>query len=159
MSKVDMDPLFHIALYHPEIPPNTGNIGRLCLGIQAGLHIVHPIAFSMDEKQVRRAGLDYWPRLDYQVHKSIPKNPTGRVLAFTTKGDTSLWDVGFEKGDFLLFGREDIGLPDLAKEEADLKIRIPMIPNERSLNLAMSVSIASYEAMRQLSEKEELNHV
>ncbi len=123
------------------------------------MHLIEPLGFNLSDSKLKRAGLDYWPRLDYQVHKSIPKNPTGRVLAFTTKGDTSLWDVEFEKGDFLLFGREDIGLPDLAKEEADLKIRIPMIPNERSLNLAMSVSIASYEAMRQLSKKEELNHV
>lgn len=150
---------FSLILHEPLIPSNTGSIGRLCVNLGIKLHLIEPLGFNLSDSKLKRAGLDYWPRLDYQVHKSIPKNPTGRVLAFTTKGDTSLWDVEFEKGDFLLFGREDIGLPDLAKEEADLKIRIPMIPNERSLNLAMSVSIASYEAMRQLSEKEELNHV
>ncbi len=150
---------FSLILHEPLIPSNTGSIGRLCVNLGIKLHLIEPLGFNLSDSKLKRAGLDYWPRLDYQVHKSIPKNPTGRVLAFTTKGDTSLWDVEFEKGDFLLFGREDIGLPDLAKEEADLKIRIPMIPNERSLNLAMSVSIASYEAMRQLSKKEELNHV
>lgn len=150
---------FSLILHEPLIPSNTGSIGRLCVNLGIKLHLIEPLGFNLSDSKLKRAGLDYWPRLDYQVHKSIPKNPTGRVLAFTTKGDTSLWDVEFEKGDFLLFGREDIGLPDLVKEEADLKIRIPMIPNERSLNLAMSVSIASYEAMRQLSKKEELNHV
>jgi len=150
---------FSLILHEPLIPSNTGSIGRLCVNLGIKLHLIEPLGFNLSDSKLKRAGLDYWPRLDYQVHKSIPKNPTGRILAFTTKGDTSLWDVEFEKGDFLLFGREDIGLPDLAKEEADLKIRIPMIPNERSLNLAMSVSIASYEAVRQLSKKEELNHV
>jgi len=150
---------FSLILHEPLIPSNTGSIGRLCVNLGVKLHLIEPLGFDLSDSKLKRAGLDYWPRLDYQVHKSIPKNPNGRILAFTTKGDTSLWDVEFEKGDFLLFGREDMGLPDSAKEEADLKIRIPMIPNERSLNLAMSVSIASYEAMRQLSKKEELNHV
>ncbi len=150
---------FSLILHEPLIPSNTGSIGRLCVNIGIKLHLIEPLGFSLSDSKLKRAGLDYWPRLNCQIHKSLPKDMDGRVLAFTTSGDTSLWDVEFEKGDFLLFGREDIGLPDSVKKEADLRVRIPMIPNERSLNLAMSVSIASYEAMRQLSKKEKLNHV
>ncbi len=150
---------FSLILHEPLIPSNTGSIGRLCVNLGVKLHLVEPLGFSLSDSKLKRAGLDYWPRLNYDVHKSFPKKVNGRILAFTTKGETSLWDLEFQSGDFLLFGREDIGLPEDIKEKADLRVRIPMIPNERSLNLAMSVSIASYEAMRQLSKKEKLTHV
>ncbi|MBG98240.1 RNA methyltransferase [bacterium] len=150
---------FSLILYEPLIPSNTGSIGRLCVNLGIKLHLIEPLGFSLSDSKLKRAGLDYWPRLDYETHDSIPGNLNGRVIAFTTKGDTSLWDVNFQKNDFLLFGREDIGLPEEVKQNSDLRVRIPMIPNERSLNLAMSVSVASYEALRQLRKNAELKHM
>ncbi len=150
---------FSLILYEPLIPSNTGSIGRLCVNLGIKLHLIEPLGFSLSDTKLKRAGLDYWPRLNYEKHDSIPSNPNGRIIAFTTKGDTSLWDVDFQKNDFLLFGREDIGLPEEVKKKSDLRVRIPMIANERSLNLAMSVSIASYEALRQLRRNEDFKHV
>ena len=148
-----MEPLFHIALYHPEIPPNTGNIGRLCLGIQAALHIVHPIAFSMDEKQVRRAGLDYWKHVDLTEHPSEEAfwewAQGRRVALMSTKGSIPYSDWQYQRGDVLLFGCETKGLPeDLIRKHG--ACRIPMTGSIRSLNLSNAAAVVAYEALRQI---------
>jgi tRNA (cytidine/uridine-2'-O-)-methyltransferase len=148
-----MTPTVHIALYHPEIPPNTGNIGRLCLGIQAALHIVHPIAFSMDEKQVRRAGLDYWKHVTLFEHESEEAfwrwAEGRRVHLFSTKGDGRHTDCAYEQGDVLLFGCETKGLPSelIAQHGA---YTIPMTGKIRSLNLSNAAAVVAYEALRQI---------
>lgn len=148
------EPLLHIALYHPEIPPNTGNIGRLCVGLGARLHVVHPIGFSMDEKQVRRAGLDYWKHVDLQEHPDEASFWTWaegrRVLLFSAHGDRSYSQVRYERGDVLLFGCETRGLPkELVRERGGY--RIGMRPGPiRSLNLSNAVAVVAMEAVRQL---------
>ena len=148
------DPLLHIALYHPEIPPNTGNAGRLSLGVGARLHVVHPIAFSMDEKQVRRAGLDYWKHVDLQEHADDASfwawAEGRRVHLLSSHGTVSYTDVTYARGDVLLFGCETQGLPrELVERKGGL--RIPMIPGSvRSLNLSNAVAVVTMEAVRQL---------
>ena len=147
--------MFDIALYEPEIPPNTGNIIRLCANTGCKLHLIEPLGFSMDEKQVRRAGLDYHEFADVIIHPSfealldhvVPQ----RVLAITTKGETRYTDITFNKDDLLLFGPETRGLPDhiLNPSPSTSRIRIPMVAESRSLNLANAVSIIVYEAWRQ----------
>ena len=148
------DPIFHIALYQPEIPPNTGNIGRLAVGIQARLHLIHPLGFALDEKRVRRAGLDYWPHLDLVEHETPEafwEAMTGkRVHLFSTKGKQSYAKCGFERGDVLLFGRETKGLPESLIAERGA-YTIPMTGETRSLNLSNSVAIVSYAALERLS--------
>lgn len=147
------DPVLHLALYHPEIPPNTGNVGRLCLGLGLRLHVVHPIGFLMDEKAVRRAGLDYWKHVDLVEHAdedAFWSWAAGRRLwALSARAERSYTACRYERGDVLLFGRESVGLPDevLARTEG---LRIPMIGPIRSLNMANAASVVAYEAMRQL---------
>lgn len=144
----------HIVLVEPEIPPNTGNIMRLCANNGARLHLIEPIGFSLDDKQLRRAGLDYRERSQWQAHNNLKQFrrqvPGGRLLAFSTKGDTSLWDTRFNPGDCLLFGAETRGLSATVLAQADQVIRLPMLADSRSLNLSNTVAIASYEAWRQL---------
>ena len=146
----------NIVLIAPEIPQNTGNIGRLCVSTATRLHLIHPLGFSLEESQLRRAGLDYWPHLDLRVHDDWDAflracNPPRMIFA-STKGSKSVFDVSYEDGDFLVFGNEGGGLPDeLYVRYADSLRKIPM-PGQhaRSLNLANSVAIVLYEALRQV---------
>jgi len=147
---------FSIVLLRPEIPHNTGAIGRLCVGLGVPLHLVRPLGFCLDDRSVQRAGLDYWPYLDVTVHDTwddylAAARPT-RLHFLSTHGVTSLYDCAFEPGAALVFGNEGSGLPSdfYTRYRADL-FRIPM-PGEhaRSINLANAVSIAAYECYRQL---------
>jgi tRNA (cytidine/uridine-2'-O-)-methyltransferase len=148
--------MFHVALYEPEIPPNAGNVIRLCANTGAMLHLIEPLGFSMDDAKLRRAGLDYheWARVS--VHSGLAEClhtvAPARVFAFTTKGARPFPDVAFAKGDFFLFGPETRGLPAevLERIAPDERIRIPMQPGSRSLNLSNSVAVVVYEAWRQL---------
>lgn len=148
-------PLFHIVLYQPEIPNNTGNIGRTCVATGCALHLVHPIGFDTSEKACRRAGLDYWARLNVREHASWEKygtdeNPASRWY-FTTKTSRLLFDAEFRAGDHLVFGPETRGLPEsMLEANAGRCLTLPMMADERSLNLATAVCAAVYEGVRQL---------
>ena len=148
--------MLHVVLVEPEIPPNTGNIARLCLAAGARLHLVEPLGFSLDEKALRRAGMDYWHLCDVKRWASLQQlqaaEPNGRFFYFTTKASKIYWDESFRDGDFLVFGRESRGLPEsLLREHADACLKVPMHAEARSLNLATSVGIALYEAKRQIA--------
>jgi tRNA (cytidine/uridine-2'-O-)-methyltransferase len=148
--------MLHIVLVEPEIPPNTGNIARLCLAAGARLHLVEPLGFSLDEKALHRAGMDYWHLCDVKRWSSLAElqasEPTPRYFYFTTKASKVYWDEAFQDGDFLVFGRESRGLPEsLLRENSEACLTIPMQPDARSLNLATSVGIALYEAKRQIA--------
>lgn len=146
-------PDLHIALYHPEIPQNTGNIGRLCVGIDATLHLVHPLSFQVDERAVRRAGLDYWKHVRLVEHADEAAfwawAEGRRVHLYSSHGARPYTAVKYAPGDVLLFGRETVGLPrELVLERGAW--HIPMIGPIRSLNVANAASIVAYEALRQL---------
>ena len=148
---------FSVVLVRPEIPHNTGAIGRLAVGLGVTLDLIRPLGFRLDEESVRRAGLDYWQHLDCRVHDSweeyLASRSPRRVFMLSTKGEKSLYDIRFEKGDALVFGNESSGLPkDFYEKYRDRLFRIPM-PGEyaRSINLANALSIASYECYRQLN--------
>ena len=149
--------MLHVALVEPEIPPNTGNIARLCAATQTRLHIVGVTGFRMDDRTLKRSGLDYWGEVELFRHvdlgdlqKALPRS---RFLFLTTKSNRPYYDWKFEKGDCLVFGRETRGLPeDVLDANADRCLTIPMPnPKVRSLNLSTSVGIVLYEAIRQLS--------
>jgi tRNA (cytidine/uridine-2'-O-)-methyltransferase len=148
--------MLHIALVEPEIPPNTGNIARLCAATFSGLHIVGATGFRMDDRTLKRAGLDYWSEVRLERHIDLERLyaalPDSRFLYLTTKTDRSYTDWRFEKGDCLVFGRETRGLPEeLLEANSERCLTIPMPnPEVRSLNLANSVGIVLYEALRQL---------
>ena len=156
---MNYQPLLHVVLYQPAIPPNTGNIGRSCVAIGAKLWLVKPLGFRIDEKELRRAGLDYWPHLDWEAVENWAEL-TARLAAplregrawFFTKTATRLYtDVQYRAGDVLVFGSESSGLaPELLAEHADRAVRIPMRSQVRSLNLSASAGIAMYEAVRQI---------
>jgi tRNA (cytidine/uridine-2'-O-)-methyltransferase len=145
--------MFNVVLIEPEIPPNTGNVGRLCLATQSTLHLVEPFGFSLDDRQLKRAGLDYWADVDLCTWKSFAElqsqNSSARYFFLTTKTDRPYYDVAFKPGDFLVFGRETKGLPEslLAARAADC-VTIPM-HGTRSLNLATAVATVLFEAVRQ----------
>jgi len=147
------DPPLHVALYHPEIPQNTGNIGRICLGTQAALHLVHPLSFRTDEKAVRRAGLDYWRQVNLTEHRDEDAFWTwaqGRQLRLlSTRGTRPYTACDYQRGDVLLFGRETKGLPRALVERYGAW-RIPMVGPTRSLNLANSVAIVLYQALQRV---------
>lgn len=151
--------VFNIVLLSPQIPNNTGNIGRTAMATGCRLHIIHPIAFDMDEKAVRRAGLDYWHLLDLVEHGSwdsfLASEKPDRIWLYTTKSTKPHWEITFSKGDYLLFGSEQHGVPqevhDYVGEDASLTL--PMINNARSLNLATAVCASVYEGIRQLAIK------
>lgn len=147
--------MFHIALFEPCIPPNTGNIIRLAANNGFTLHLIEPLGFDLDEKKLRRAGLDYREFADLKVHSNYwdfkEYIQTDRIFACTTKGTAAHSDVEFQPGDVLLFGAETHGLSDEVMESIpqEFRIKIPMLPNSRSLNLSNSVAVISYEAWRQ----------
>ncbi len=147
--------MFEIALYEPEIPPNTGNIMRLCANTASRLHLIHPLGFDLDEKKLRRAGMDYRDLATIQEHENyaafLTANPQKNVYALTTKGSKTYSEVSFVPNSILLFGPETRGLPDevLNSLEAENKLRLPMHPDSRSLNLSNTVAIVTYEALRQ----------
>jgi len=147
--------MFHIILFQPEIPPNTGNIIRLCANTGSQLHLVKPLGFTLEDKQLVRAGLDYHEFATLQVHENLQDcllafDPA-RVFAFTTKGSQSFHRISFHPGDAFLFGPESRGLPAEVIEQFDPphRLRLPMLPDNRSLNLSNTVAIAVYEAWRQ----------
>lgn len=148
--------MFEVVLFEPEIPPNTGNIIRLCVNVGARLHLVEPLGFDVSDRYLRRAGLDYAERASLHVHPNLPSLwtvlPERRVWAFTTRGSRLLQDVDLAAGDVLLFGPESRGLPSevLASLPPDQRVRIPMRPDSRSLNLSNSVAVALFEGYRQL---------
>ncbi len=148
--------MFHIALFEPQIAPNTGNIIRLCANNGCHLHLIEPLGFDLEEKKLRRAGLDYKDMARVTKHANYAEFAEAmagkRIFACTTKGSTHYHKVNFEQGDVLLFGSETAGLPDEVRDPfpSDRKIRIPMLPSNRSMNLSNSVAIISYEAWRQV---------
>lgn len=146
----------HVVLVQPEIPPNTGNIARTCAATGTVLHLVKPLGFNIDEKSVKRAGLDYWQYVDIRVHDSLDsfmaEYGEHRMFLSTTKGAHKYTDIRFQDEDMILFGRETAGLPrDFIAEHEESAIRIPMSEDTRlrSLNLANSVNIVLFEALRQ----------
>ena len=145
---------FNIVMVEPEIPQNTGNVARTCAVTGARLHLVEPMGFTIDDKKLKRAGLDYWHSLDITYYKNIDeffdKNKGGRFFFATTKAANRYSDVHFADGDYILFGKETKGLDeDLLRANRDSCIRIPMRTTMRSLNLSNSVAIIIYEALRQ----------
>lgn len=147
----------NVVLFEPEIPQNTGNIGRTCVLTNCKLHLIKPLGFSLDEKALRRAGLDYWPHLDYCVYECFEeledKYKDARFYFSTTHGKNYYTNVKYQEGDFIVFGKESAGLPDSIKERhKEGLIRVPMIETTtRSLNLSNSVAVVVYEALRQMS--------
>ncbi len=146
--------MVNIVLVEPKIAPNTGTIGRLCVNMGAALHLVEPLGFEIDDKKLKRAGLDYWYRLDPTIWPSLDdflnRHGSERLWLATTKTEKPYFQADFKPGDFLLFGSETVGLPeDLLKSRSDSCITIPMVPEGRSLNISISVGIVAYEAIRQ----------
>ena len=146
--------MLNIVLYQPEIPYNTGNIGRTCVATGSRLHLIKPLGFSLDQKEIKRAGLDYWPRLDHIEYDSyedfLEQNGNPKVWMATTKAHRVYTDVSFGMDDYIMFGPESRGIPEeiLVGCEPEC-IRIPMLEEERSINLCNSVAIVLYEALRQ----------
>lgn len=148
--------MFHVVLFEPEIPPNTGNIIRLCANTGAELHLVKPLGFTLEDKQLKRAGLDYHEYSTLQVHESWSDCKTAlagkRLFAITTKGSTRHSEIAFKAGDVFVFGPETRGLPEEIRAEfmPEHRVRLPMLPNSRSLNLSNSAAVLLYEAWRQI---------
>lgn len=147
--------MFNIVLVEPEIPQNTGNIARTCAATGSRLHLVRPLGFAIDDRKLKRAGLDYWHLLDITYYDDLSdfltKNHPGRMFFATTKGKKVYSDVAYEEGDYLVFGKETRGLPEtLLWDKPDSCVRIPMIGDARSLNLSNAVAIMVYEALRQV---------
>jgi len=146
----------HIVLYEPEIPPNTGNIARLCAATNIYLHLVGRLGFRLDDRHLRRAGLDYWPHAQCARHNSLEDlyrwaDPKARYFYFTKTGSVAYTRPAYQWGDFLVFGSETKGLPrELLEKNADRVLTIPMFGPVRSLNLSTSVGIVAYEALRQV---------
>lgn len=148
----------NIVLVEPEIPQNTGNIARSCAATGAKLHLIKPLGFDISEKAVRRAGLDYWDKVNLTIYENLDdffnRNSGARLWYLSTKADHCYSDVRFEDDDFLVFGKETHGLPEpLLKDNYEHCLRIPMLPDLRSLNLSNSVAIVLYEALRQTGFK------
>ena len=147
-------PTLNVVLVEPEIPQNTGNIARTCAATGARLHIIRPMGFTIDDKKLKRAGLDYWYLLDITYYDSLEdffkKNPDGNFFYFSTKAQHRHTDVKYPDNTYLVFGKETAGLPEkLLFENPDKCVRIPMIDEARSLNLSNAVAIGVYEALRQ----------
>ena len=150
--------MLNVVLYQPEIPPNTGNIGRLCHATDTRLHLIEPLGFSLDEKSLKRAGLDYWDELDPTVWPDFETfratvDPAVGIYFLTTKAERPYWDAAFQTGDYLVFGPETRGLPEsLIEANEPNNLTIPQVRG-RSLNLSTSTGIVLYEALRQLSAR------
>ena len=146
--------MMNIVLLEPEIPQNTGNIARTCAATGSVLHLIRPLGFQLDDKYMKRAGLDYWFLMSYRVYDNLQdfleKNPGARCHYATTKAPRSYCEASYQDGDYIFFGKESKGLPEeLLSQEYDKCVRIPMIEQARSLNLSNSVAIVLYEALRQ----------
>lgn len=146
--------MINIVLHEPEIPANTGNIGRTCAAANARLHLIEPIGFSLSEKALKRAGMDYWKELDVTTYLNwedfCNRNPGAKVYMATTKGLHVYSDVRYEPDCFIMFGKESGGIPEeILKETPDTCVRIPMVGDTRSLNLSNAAAIVLYEALRQ----------
>jgi tRNA (cytidine/uridine-2'-O-)-methyltransferase len=149
--------MFHIVLVHPEIPPNTGNVIRLAANTGCTLHLVEPLGFSMDDKLLRRAGLDYHEyaavhrHADWAALQAVQQASGGRMFAFTTRGASPFAQIAWQRGDWLVFGSETAGLPETIRENfsAEHRVRLPMQPGQRSLNLSNTVAVVVFEAWRQ----------
>jgi tRNA (cytidine/uridine-2'-O-)-methyltransferase len=156
---VKYDPLLHVVLYQPQIPPNTGNIGRSCVAVGAKLWLVKPLGFQINEKELRRAGLDYWPHLDWEAvedwadlaAKLADPLAAGRVWFFTKTASRLYTSATYQRGDVLVFGSETSGLPpELLQANASHALKVPMRQQVRSLNLSATAAAVLYEAVRQL---------
>ena len=148
------DPLVHVVLYQPDIPQNTGNIGRTCVAVGAKLWLIRPLGFRLDEKHLKRAGMDYWQYLDWEAVDSwnevTERLPTANVWCLTKFATRNVWDATFQQGDILLFGSESRGLPEsIRAEQASRNLKLPMHEKVRSLNLASTANTVVYEAVRQ----------
>ena len=146
--------MLNIVLYEPEMPANTGNIGRTCVATGARLHLIEPLGFLINDKMLKRAGLDYWPKLDVTVYSDfedfLMKNPDAKIYMATTKSKQKYTDVTYEENAYIMFGPESRGIPEeILLDNKETCVRIPMMPGERSLNLSNSVAIMVYEALRQ----------
>ena len=144
----------NIVLHEPEIPANTGNIGRTCVATNTRLHLIEPLGFKLNEKAVKRAGLDYWDKLDVTVYSDyqdfLDKNPGAKIYMATTKSPNLYTDVKYEPDCYIMFGKESAGIPEeILLEHKETAVRIPMLDHIRSLNLGNSVAIVLYEALRQ----------
>ena len=144
----------NIVLYEPEIPANTGNIGRTCVATDTRLHLIEPLGFRLDEKSLKRAGMDYWKDLDVTTYVNwedfCEKNPDAQIYMATTKAKHVYSDVAYEPDCYIMFGKESAGIPEeILKDHPDTCVRIPMVGEIRSLNLSNSVAIVLYEALRQ----------
>ena len=155
-DNVEMNnPNFHVVLYQPEIPANTGNIGRICVGTNTMLHIIKPMRFLLTDRLIKRAGLDYWEKLSLKIHDSLEdcllKFPDNNIYFCTTKTKSNYIDRKYKKGDVFIFGPESRGIPeDILNENKKQNITIPMSSKIRSINLSNSVAIVIYEAWRQI---------
>ena len=146
--------MINIVLHEPEIPGNTGNIGRTCVATGVKLHLIEPLGFQIDEKHLKRAGMDYWDKLDVTIYDDfndfLAKNPGAKIYMATTKSKQKYTDVNYEDDCFIMFGKESAGIPEeILLDYKDTAVRIPMYPEIRSLNLSNSVAIVLYEALRQ----------
>ena len=144
----------NIVLFEPEIPANTGNIGRTCVATGSRLHLIEPLGFRLDEKSLKRAGMDYWKDLDVTTYINfedfLERNPGAKIYMATTKGPQLYTDVDYEPDCYIMFGKESAGIPEeILVENQETAIRIPMIGEIRSLNLSNSVAVVLYEALRQ----------
>lgn len=144
----------NIILYQPEIPANTGNIGRTCVATNTTLHLIEPLGFRLNEKEIKRAGMDYWEHLDVKRYVNFKEflemNPKAKIYMATTKAKNMYTEVSYNIDDFIMFGKESAGIPEeILVDNEETCIRIPMLEQIRSLNLANSVSIVLYEALRQ----------
>lgn len=146
--------MLNIVLLEPEMPANTGNIGRTCVATGTKLHLIRPLGFCLNEKMIKRAGLDYWEQLDVTIYDDyqdfLTKNPDAKIYMATTKAHKVYTEVEFESNSYIMFGKESAGIPEsILVDNEDTCIRIPMIGQIRSLNLSNSVAIVLYEALRQ----------
>ena len=160
--------MMNVVLLEPEMPSNTGNIGRTCVATGTRLHLIEPLGFRLTEKNLRRAGMDYWKDLDVTTYINyedfLEKNPGAKIYMATTKGPQVYTDVSYEPDCYIMFGKESAGIPEeILLDYKETAVRIPMFPEIRSLNLANSVAIVLYEALRQqgfpeLETKGQLHH-
>ena len=158
---------FHIVLVNPEIPPNTGNIARLCAATNSKLHLIHPLGFEIDDKHLKRAGLDYWHLLDIEEHLNWEEFKSkynisieSKTWYISTRGEKNIWETEFNSGDFFVFGSETKGLnEDILAVNKNNTISIPMNGLTRSINLSTAVGIVLYEGLRQLTSKKKLEVV